>query len=208
MKKTNLIINIVLILALAVLYVLHFTGTEKKEETVEPKAREIQKTSSSGDIDLPIAYVNIDTLLNNMVMYEDITEDLTSKQQRLETDFSSKYRSFEEEIADFQEKVQKGLLTRREAQQLESQLTNRRMELENQRNDYMMELQEENVVAQNRVIDYIMDYLEEYNSDDKYRYILSFSFGGGILYASDALDITQEVLRGINEKYESEQASK
>jgi outer membrane protein len=71
-----------------------------------------------------------------------------------------------------------------------------------------MELQEENVVSQNKVIDYIMDYLEEYNSDGKYRYILSFSFGGGILYASDSHDITAEVLRGINEKYESEQEEK
>lgn len=208
MKKTNLIINIVLIVALAVLYILHFTGTEKQGTPVKQTASEIQKTTSTGDIDLPIAYVNIDTLLSNMEMYQDITDKLSSRQQRLETDFSSKYKSFEREIADFQEKVQKGLLTRREAQQLEAQLSNRRMELENQRNNYMRELQEENAVGQNKVIDYIMDYLEEYNSDDKYRYILSFSFGGGILYASDALDITQEVLRGINEKYESEQASK
>jgi len=208
MKKTNLIINIVLIVALAVLYILHFTGTEKKETSAKQTSGQIQETSSAANVDLPIAYVNIDTLLNNMEMYQDITDNLSSRQQRLETDFSSKYKSFEREITDFQEKVQKGLLTRREAQQLEAQLSNRRMELENQRNNYMMELQEENAVGQNKVINYIMEYLDEYNSDNKYRYILSYSFGGGILFASDALNITQEVLRGINEKYESEQSSK
>ncbi|MFW5645197.1 MAG: OmpH family outer membrane protein [Bacteroidota bacterium] len=204
MKKTNLIINIVLILALTVLYILHFT-TEEKAEPAEKPTAEIQKTGSHQDISLPIAYVNIDTLLANMQMYEDLTEKLTSQQQRLETEFTSKYRGFEREITDFQEKVQKGLLTRREAQELESQLTNRRMELENQRNDYLMELQEENMVAQNKVIDYIMDYLEEYNSNGTYRYILSYSFGGAILYATEALNITNEVLRGINDKYAAEQ---
>lgn len=208
MKKTNLIINIVLIIGLAVLYVLHFTGGEKAEEPAKRTGSEIQRTTFTGDASLPIAHVNIDTLLSNMQMYQDITENLTSRQQGLETDFGSKYKSFEREIVDFQEKVQKGLLTRREAQELEAQLNNRRMELENQRNEIMMALQEENVVGQNKVIDYIMNYLEEYNSDGTYQYILSYSFGGGILYATDALDITQEVLRGINERYESEQDSK
>jgi len=209
MKQTNLIINVVLIIAVAVLYVLNFTGGEKEAAMEEEKPKEILNTSSSGmSTELPIAYVNIDTLLSKMDMYEDINSNLTSKQQRLEADFTSKYRTFEKEVADFQEKVQKGLVTRREAADLENRLSNRRMELENQRNDYLMELQEENAVSQNKVIDYIMKYLEEYNSDNKYRFIFSFSFGGGLLYASDALNITSEVLEGINKKYEAEQASK
>ncbi len=207
MKKTNLIINVVLLIAIAVLYVLYFTGGKKTETQAEKTETQMERASSPVDADLPIAYVNLDTLLANMTMYEDLTEKLTGRQQRLESNFSSQYRNFEKEIGDFQEKVQKGLLTRREAQDLEARLSNRRMELENQRNEYMMELQEENVVSQNRVIDYIMDYLEEYNSDKSYRYILSYSFGGSILYASDALNITKEVLKGINQKYESEQNS-
>ncbi len=208
MKQTNLIINIVLIVAVAVLYVLNFTGGEKETVTQEEKQEKTMDTSSAISTELPIAYVNIDTLLSKMEMYEDINADLTSKQQRLEADFSSKYKAFEEEVADFQEKVQKGLVTRREAADLENRLSNRRLELENQRNNYMMELQEDNAVSQNKVIDYIMEYLKEYNSDNKYRYIFSYSFGGGLLYASDALNITPEVLDGINKKYQAEQASK
>ena len=203
MKKANLIINVVLVVAVAVLFVLHFTDAEKVV-TGETKPGKSAQDTSFMSTSLPIAYVNIDTLLANMAMYEDINSQLTTKQQRLETNFATQYQSFEREIVDFQEKVQKGLLTRREAQDLETRLSNRRLELENQRNDYLMELQEENLVSQNKVIDYIMDYLEEYNSDNKYRFIFSYSFGGGLLYASDALNITDEVLAGINKKYESE----
>ncbi|MGC9343400.1 MAG: OmpH family outer membrane protein [Bacteroidales bacterium] len=207
MKKGNLIINVVLIIAIAVLYVLHFTGSEK-EVKIDEKPEKQTQAKSDLSTDLPIAYVNIDTLLNNMQMYEDLTENLTTKQQRLENNFASDYRSFEREIVDFQDKVQKGLLTRREAADIETQLSNRRLELENRRNDYLMELQEENLVSQNKVIDYIMKYLEEYNSDGTYRFIFSYSFGGGLLYASDALDITYDVLDGINNKYEAEEAAK
>jgi outer membrane protein len=206
MKQTNLIINIVLVIAVAVLYVLNFTakGTETKIEEKPVKASE---SASSISTDLPIAYVNIDSLLNSMEMYEDINNNLTTKQERLEANFSSEYRSFEREVADFQEKVQKGLVTRREAADIEARLSNKRLELENQRNNYLMELQEENAVSQNKVIDYIMKYLKEYNSDNTYQYIFSYSFGGGLLYANEAMDITSEVLKGINEKYEAEKAS-
>ena len=64
------------------------------------------------------------------------------------------------------------------------------------------------IVGQNKVIDYIMEYLKEYNSDNKFSYIFSYSFGGGLLYASDALDITTEVMEGINKKYQTEKSSK
>jgi len=209
MKQTNLIINVVLILAVTVLYFFHFS-VEKKENnsTEETSELKVRQSNAALSTELPIAYVNIDTLLNNMGMYDDINAELTSKQQKLEANFGSEYRTFEKEVTDFQEKVQKGLLTRREAQDIETQLSNRRMELENQRNNYLMELQEENMVSQNKVIDYISKYLQEYNSDNEYRFIFSYSFGGGLLYASDALNITSEVLEGINKKYEAEKASK
>lgn len=208
MKKTNLILNVVAILAIAVLYFLHFSGGGNNNGSDQKKTENENPMHSFSDSEVPIAYVNIDSLLNQMAMYKDLNESLTQKQQKMETNFGSEYRSFEREVVSFQEKVQKGLLTRKEAEELDSRLSNQRLELENRRNNYLMELQEENLVSQNKVIDYIMKYLKEYNSDNKYRFIFSYSFGGGLLYASDALDITSEVLVGINQKYASEKAPK
>ena len=205
MKKLNIILNVVLIIAVGVLFVLYFTG---KGSDGAIQTNEASEQQSSAEEVLPVAYVQIDTLLANMHMYADMNEKLTRKQQQLETNFASKYRSFEREVADFQNKIQKGLVTRREAQDLEQQLTDRRTQLESERNNLMMELQEENAVSMNRVIDYVINYLEEYNSDGKYEYILSSSYGSGILYAKDNHNITREVLRGINAKYEEENASK
>lgn len=205
MKKLNLIINVVLIAAIGILYFLHFKSDSPKEQSKDANsASEISLSKS----ELPIAYVQIDSLLNQMTMYADLTDNLTTKQQKLETSFGSQYQSFEKEVLDFQNKANKGLLTRKEAQDIETQLGNKRNELENQRNSYMNELQEEGRVSQNKVINYIMEYLKEYNADNKYPYVLSYSFGGGILYANKGLDITSEVLAGINTKYESEKSSK
>jgi outer membrane protein len=43
-------------------------------------------------------------------------------------------------------------------------------------------------------------FLTEYNSDKKFAYILSYTKGGFILYKDEALDITKEVVDGMNEK--------
>ncbi len=204
MKKTNLIVNAVLVVAVIVLYVLHFTG-EGDVDGDGKQTQKMEKAKSPDSSDFSIAYVQIDSLLANMKMYENLNEKFSLKQEQMETRWSSQYRSFEKEVANFQDQINKGLLTRREAAELEQQLSNKRLELDNQRNDLLSELQEENMVAQNRVINYIMEYLEEYNKNKDYNYILSYSFGGGILFADDSRDITQDVLEGINAKYDKEQ---
>ena len=65
MKKVNLTLNIVLLLAVAVLYVLHFTGN-KTDNTVSSEDSRI--TAGSGDI----VYINLDTLVNQYDMYEEL----------------------------------------------------------------------------------------------------------------------------------------
>ena len=205
MKRINLIINIVLAVALGVLYFLHF---QVDAGNTEPVKESHVKAAVSNGTEIPIAYVQIDSLLNNMAMFADLNDELTAKQIKLETNIGTQYQAFQREVEDYQDKVSKGLLTRREAQDLEAQLGLKGQELENQRNTFLNELQEEGMVGQNKVINYIMEYLKEYNSDNKFRYIFSYSFGGGLLYASDALDITPEVMDGINQKYSEEISSK
>jgi outer membrane protein len=47
----------------------------------------------------------------------------------------------------------------------------------------------------------IQDYLAKYNAGDKYDMVIGYSKGGGVLYAKEDLDITQDVLKGLNEEY-------
>jgi outer membrane protein len=62
-------------------------------------------------------------------------------------------------------------------------------------------LNEESIVAQRQVLDYINQYLAEYNVGHGYQYILAKQFPGPILYGDSTLDITDEVIAGLNAKY-------
>ena len=67
-----------------------------------------------------------------------------------------------------------------------------------------MQLAEEEQVMYRQVLNEVMEYLEEYNADYNYKYIFSKSFGGQILYTDKSLNITSDVLKGLNEKYKKE----
>lgn len=200
MKRVNLVINIVLVIAVGVLFVLYFTGNEKSSPAqTEEKLIENNSTGKGG-----MAYINIDTLMNNMDMFFDVRNKLMDKQKSSEAELNSRSKDFEKEATDFQEKVRKGLVTRSRAQEIEQELYLEQQSLISLKDKLSMELAEEEQVMNRQLIYYITDYLEEYNKGKNYQFIISNSLGGPLLYASDKQNITNDVVEGINAKYAKE----
>jgi len=197
MKNVSLIINLVLGAAVAVLYLLHFTAPDIAEELQAEYEERGELFPHSRDI----VYVNFDTLLNNYDMFFDLQKQFLEKQQKLENELSTSSRSYERRVIDFQDRVQKGLVTRSQAQEMELQLLQVQQDLVEQRDRYSMELMEEEQVMNRQLQHSIYDFLEEYNKQQNYRYILSHSFGGPFLYTDKSLNITRDVIDGLNRKY-------
>jgi outer membrane protein len=203
MKKLNTILIITLTLAVGVLYFLHFTQGNKSE--VKEGTESIENPSAM--IDASIVYINVDTMLVQMEMYKDLQAGLVKKQKELESTFGVKYKAFQNNVADLQTKVNKGLLTRAEADQMNQQLANDQMQLENLNTSYTQQLQEEGAVSNRKVIDYIMQYLKEYTKDKNIKFVFSYAFGGNLLYTDGKFDITSSILEGVNKQYLAEKAS-
>lgn len=200
MKRVNLIINIVLVIAVGVLFVLYFTG--KKKSGPAQTEEKLVENNSTGKGEM--AYINIDTLMNNMDMFFDVRNKLIDKQKSSEAELNSRSKDFEKEATDFQEKVRKGLVTRSRAQEIEQELYLEQQNLIGYKDKLSLELAEEEQVMNRQLIYYITDYLKEYNKEKKYQFIISNSLGGPLLYASDKQDITNDVVEGINAKYAKE----
>lgn len=194
-NKTSLVVNIILAIAVAALFVLHFTAPKASstEQTVSDTASVAGATT--------IAWVNMDTILNNYEMYFDMKAELEKNGRKLEAQLNAKTKAFENDAKDFQNKVQKGLVTRSEAQQLQTNLANKEQELYMLRDQMRMQLAEEEQVKLRQIHNSIVEYLKDYNADKGYQMIFSSTFGGQVLYGHPSIDITQEVLKGLNEKY-------
>lgn len=198
MKKFTLIFNIVLALAVVALFVLHFTS--KSGKTIATSNGKTETTTELS-ANFTAAWVNVDTVLNNYDMYFDMRKELEVNSRKLEAELNAKSRTFEKEAMDFQDKVQKGLVTRSEAQQLQTTLANKEQELYRLRDEMRMQLAEDEQVKLRKIQNSITEFLKEYNQGKGYHIILSNTFGGPMLYGHPALDITNDVVQGLNAKY-------
>jgi outer membrane protein len=197
MKKLSVVLYVVLFLAIAGLYFLHFSGSKKNKKS--DTSANIAVSTAQG-----IAYINIDSVIFKFDMFFDRRNDLMSKQKSAEAELNSKGSQYEKGARDYQDKVNKGLVTRATAAQLEQALLQQQQELVSLRDKLQSNLMEEEQVMNRQILEYITRFLEENRSEYNYQYILGKSFGSVVLYGDNALDITQKVLDAINKKYKTE----
>ena len=196
MKKLSLWLNVVLIIAVAGIYFLHFSGNKTSKTEVSSDG-----TEQVIDRDYAIAYVDIDTLISNYNLFVDKRDELTQKRNESEAELQIQSRNFENEVRDFQNSVNKGLITRTKAQVLQQELGQKEQQLYAMRDNLARQLAEEEQVMYRQVLNEVMSYLEEYNTEYNYKFIFSKSFGGQLLYTDKSLNITNDVLIGLNGKY-------
>lgn len=196
MKKVNLILNIVLVLAVAALYVLHFTGNSKTENTASTEDSRI--TAGSGDI----VYINLDTLVNQYDMYNDLRTELESKVSAIDNDLNKKGRALENDVKSFEDKMQKGLLTYSQAESMRNDLMTRDQELRNLTQQKQMELANEESVMYNRVMDAIKTYVDNYNKEKQFSLILTTTAAtNSVINGEQGRNITSEIINGLNQEY-------
>jgi outer membrane protein len=194
MKNISLIINIVLAVALGVVLVLHFSLSKRVSE-LESQPIALKAGGSS------VVYINMDSLYKEYNEYVDLKTNMEEKQSKMSQELNSKKISLERSAADFQDKMQKGLLLRSEAEKIQQQLMQQEQSLMKLNESMQMQLAEETQVLNRRLYNNIVEFLRDYNKGGKFNYVLSHSFGGPFLYVNDSLDITKEVIKGLNAKY-------
>lgn len=155
-----------------------------------------------------VAYINIDSLVSKYDMYTDLRAAFEAKAKKADGELTAKGRSLERDLKDYQEKVQKGLITRAQAQTIEESLTQKQQAFVDSRDRVLAEVGEEEQVMLNQIQHSITEYLKEFNSDFKYSMIISTTANGPILNADPSLDITKLVLEGLNKKHAATQTAK
>lgn len=197
MKNISLVLNAVLILAVIVLFILVLGS--KKNSTVDGIIRGNDSTFSSR---LPIAYINIDSLLLNYQFAKESNENLMKRQEDSRLDLNVKARQLQAEMADFQKKLQNNaFLSRERAEQEQGRLMRKEQDLQQLNAKLSQELMDVQQKVSEQLRDSINIFLKEYNKDKKFELILSNTSSDNILIANDAYDITKEVTEELNKRY-------
>lgn len=206
-KNASLVLNGILIIAVAVLYFLHFSSGTKATETavtdstatVRPAVLLPKEIKAS-----KIAYVNTDVLNEQYQYVKDISDVAKSNLQALEGNYKKKATDLQNRYNEFQQKASQGLLSENQTKEAQEELAKRKEELdrmEMQQQQLMDQLQVEN----EKVLKNIMEYIKDYNKSSQYNYVLAYSNKviGSVLLANDSLDITNEIVEGLNSQYKA-----
>jgi outer membrane protein len=150
---------------------------------------------------LKIAYVDIDTLLTNYDLWVELNEEMIRKEENVRATLNEKARSLQADYEDFERKLSNNaFVTRERAEAEQNRILKMREELEQLQERLTNELAIENNKNSLLFRDSINAYVRDYNKAHGYNIILS-RLGDNILYIDNAMNITQEIIDGLNARH-------
>lgn len=198
MKNASLILNVVLTIAVAVLYYLHFKGPQSEADSAVKAP-----TDAKGRA---IVYVNVDSLLTKYDYFKDTQKVLESKRFQLENDLAAKGRNLQNKVAFFQQRA--ATMTQEQGRATEASLQKEQQDILAFRERAAQGLASEEQDKNKQLYDQIYDFLKKENATNKYEFVLGYTKGGGILFADPSGDRTSKILAGLNKEYQAKQTKK
>lgn len=191
MKNLSLLLNAVLIVAVTVLYVLHFSGSSKPSASVAGSATELK-----------IAYINSDSVLKNYDYLKAAQGKFEEKGKKLEQDMKNRAQSLQTEIESYQRNVNN--MTIGQAKAVEEDLGKKQQNFEMYRERVSQELLSEQDKINQELYQKVTDFLKEYGTANGLHVVLKYSNTSDVLYGAEPLDISKQVVEGLNEAYRKE----
>lgn len=199
MKKITSILSIAAIASAAVFAIsCNNTGAQAT-------AQENEATSQKG----AIVFFNLDTVSQEYDMANDLRSVVETKINSISEEVNRKGNKLQKDVNSFQDKIDKGLLTRSVAEAQGQKLQQQQNDFQNYAAQKQQEINEEQAVMMNQIADAIKTFVDKYAEEQGFAMVLTTQ--GDILPApivtgKPELDITQAIIDGLNEEYVKEKA--
>lgn len=155
--------------------------------------------------DLKLAYVLTDSVISKFDFYKEKSQEITEKGRKFESELGSRARGFEQEVANFEQTA--GSMTMNQQRAKQEELMKKERNLMTYRDNLMQELSADEAKLYTDVYDMVQEFLTEYAEEKDFELILSYTRGGAIWYSKKSLDITDDVIAGLNKKYGEKKAT-
>ncbi len=194
MKKSFSKIAIVTLTAFAF---IACNNQPKQNDTVASKN---ETTTTPASDNQKVAYVEIDSIMSQYTYWKDVTKIIKAKEANIQRTLAGKQKAIQAAAANFQQNVQANKYTQVQAQQIQASIQKQAQDADALQQRLGAEYQNEVAKYNKALSDSVHNYLKEYNKDKKFAIILAKS-GDNILYADPAYNITDDVIKGMNQVY-------
>ena len=199
--KTNKIliaINAVLFVGLVGIYVLHFTGSKSNNRVNSDATAPLVKEGG-----LTVAYVNTDTLLAKYQYAIDMEKELLAYKDQQEKTGRQQMEQFQNDYQNYLKTGSTMTLTQQQAK--EEELKKRAEKMSTLEQELTSRIMERQMSENTKLLNAIFAYVREYNEQNQqFDVILRRTFNDSpTLYVNPAMDITDEIVNGLNEEYKN-----
>ncbi|MDR0541284.1 MAG: OmpH family outer membrane protein [Dysgonamonadaceae bacterium] len=153
---------------------------------------------------LPLAYVDVDSLLAHFDLYNRLVSNFEDKASKHNSKLNADYQKLQNEVINFQQKAQNNaFLTQDRALQEQNRIQRIKDDLDKQAAQVEQDMALDSRLLQQQMTDSLVLGMKEFNNPQKYHMIFAKS-GNSILYADAHYNITQEVIEFLNKRFKAE----
>ena len=195
MNKGLLALNIILLVAVGILFFLFFN---KKTDPVVDQTIRTSNTDTLRWQHTPVAYFDMDSVEANFTEFKKMQTEVVAREARINDSINQMRAAFQSYYGKLQQ--QSANLTPRQRDSLGNELAQMDMDIKNRASEMNQNYQTYYMSKQQEIITKIKNYCKEFNKDKKYSYIIARE--PGLFYYTDtAYNITSELLKGLNAFY-------
>ncbi|MEY3050930.1 MAG: hypothetical protein RLY31_715 [Bacteroidota bacterium] len=195
MKNISLVINVLLLVAVAFLYVDRFGGG-----SVAPAGDTGDAASADAGARLRVVHLNLDSLHEKSAEFQNMKASLEQQQLAAENALTKRAQAFEQEVMAYQQKVSSGTMTPKSAEEEQTRLARKEQTIMAERERLTNELLKATDDFNSQFTSKVKEYLDSLKAQRNYDYILVTGTGSPVLLSNEQLDITDEVLRLLNQQ--------
>lgn len=180
---------------------LTLAACSKKDPAQQVRAKALPKAEQQAAAQGGVAIVDIDTLASQYEYCKAGQKQLEAKEKAYRQQLNTKGQALQNALADFQQKLQNGSYTsQQQAEQAQAALQKQQQALQTYQDKAEADMNKATADYQQVLRDSLNSFIKDYNADGRFSVILSKS-GDNVLYASPAVDITADVVAGLNQRY-------
>lgn len=193
MKNALLVVNVLLVIAVATLFFLYFS---KKA----PQLSAAVTSGAAGEAGngFRIAYFEMDSIENNYNYFKDVRDQFRGKEQQLNTELQSIKNQYEKMYEEYTQ-IHTTLSPEEKAKR-EQNLVMLQESYKNKQELQGSELQSQGFKYRQEIYKKIQDYLKDYNKEKGFAFI--FASNPDMFYYKDSVyNITGDLIKGLNSQY-------
>ncbi|MFI5134329.1 MAG: OmpH family outer membrane protein [Chitinophagales bacterium] len=194
MKIALIIWNVVLTAGLAYLIFMKSGAAGKESAGMNASAKMKKDSVQAGTI----AFVNMDTLENHYELFAQKKKEMQQKQNDAEDLLNKKMSDFQNDYTAAQQSA--STMTQSQLDATQQKLQQKQSDIQQLQDKLQTDFQKQLQDINEELQDSLDSFIKNYNADKHFSYILSYTSGGSILYGEPGLDITKDVIDGMNSR--------